>query len=208
MIQKLFFLLIIKPFMAIFIGLRIYGRENLPRKYPFIVVANHSSHLDTISLLSIFRLGDLHRVRPIAAADYFEKNKLVSFFTHTLFNILPIVRTKITKENNPVTVMRKALQEGQSLIIFPEGTRSVTGEIGGFRSGIAHLISEFPDIKVIPIYLSNMWRSLPKGEFLPIPFFCEIAIGQPIQVSCEKSDIVQKLEYAVRELKDKSEEWQ
>src|ERR1041384_2376207 len=79
--QMLLFALLIKPFMALFIGLRVRGREHLPRAGQFILVANHSSHLDTMSLLSLFRLTDLRRIRPVAAADYFERNAFVSRFT-------------------------------------------------------------------------------------------------------------------------------
>lgn len=174
MFQKLFFLFFVKPFMAIFIGLRVYGRHNLPKTHPFIIVANHSSHLDTLSLLSVFPIKDLHRIQPVAAGDYFNRNRFISFLTHKLFNILTIPRFGINKENNPVKLMKKALEGGNSLIIYPEGTRSLTGEIGRFRPGIAHLIKEIPGIKVIPVFLANMGRSLPKGEYLPIPFFCEI----------------------------------
>ncbi|NLY76352.1 MAG: 1-acyl-sn-glycerol-3-phosphate acyltransferase [Firmicutes bacterium] len=207
MLQKLFFLLFVKSFMAIFIGLRVYGKHNLPKTHPFIIVANHSSHLDTLSLLNIFPLKDLHRIQPVAAADYFNRNRFISFLTHKLFNILTIPRSGINKENNPVKLMKNALEEGKSLIIYPEGTRSLTGEIGRFRPGIAHLIKEIPGIKVVPVFLANMGRSLPKGEYLPIPFFCEIVIGEPLSLQGDKAAITQALENAVKELKHNYEKY-
>ena len=167
---------------------------------PFILIANHSSHLDTISLLSLFPLGRLRRIRPVAAADYFERNKFVSIFTKTLFNILPIARKNITTENNPLRRMREALQAGDSLIIFPEGTRGSGDQVGEFRSGVAHLIEKLPDVPVVPAYLVNMGRSLPKGEFIPVPFFCEIRIGAPRVFSGSRQEITKALEAAVREL--------
>lgn len=198
--QMLAFVLIVKPFMALFIGLRVRGREHLAGSAPFILIANHSSHLDTISLLSLFPLGRLRRIRPVAAADYFERNKFVSIFTKTLFNILPIARKNITTENNPLRRMREALQAGDSLIIFPEGTRGSGDQVGEFRSGVAHLIEKLPDVPVVPAYLVNMGRSLPKGEFIPVPFFCEIRIGAPRVFSGSRQEITKALEAAVREL--------
>jgi len=198
--QMVVFALIIRPFMALFIGLRVRGREHLVRSAPFVLVANHSSHLDTISLLSLFGLSRLRRIRPVAAADYFERNAFVSIFTKTLFNILPIARKNINAENNPLRKMREAIEAGDSLIIFPEGTRGSGEQMGNFRSGVAHLIEEVPDLTIIPAYLVNMGRSLPKGEFIPVPFFCEIRIGAPRVIKGSRKEITRTLENAVREL--------
>jgi len=199
-VQMIVFALAIKPFMALFIGLRVRGREHLAGSEPFVLIANHSSHLDTISLLSLFPLGRLRRVRPVAAADYFERNRFVSFFTRTVFNILPIARKNITTENNPLRRMREAIEEGDSLLIFPEGTRGSGEQIGEFRSGVAHLIEKMPGVPVVPAYLVNMGRSLPKGEFIPVPFFCEIRIGAPLLLQGSRQEITRALEAAVREL--------
>lgn len=186
--------------MALFIGLRVRGREHLSSAAQFILVANHSSHLDTMSLLSLFPLKQLRRIRPVAAADYFERNAFVSLLTKTLFNILPIARKNITSENNPLRRMREAIEAGQSLIIFPEGTRGPGGEIGEFRSGVAHVLGKLPNVPVLPAYLVNMGRSLPKGEFIPVPFFCEIRLGAPRVMTGSRQEITGALEAAVREL--------
>lgn len=200
--QIILFALFIKPFMALFIGLRVRGREHLPHAEQFILVANHSSHLDTASLLTLFSLTQLRRIRPVAAADYFERNAFVSLATKTLFNILPIARRGITAENNPVERMKEALAAGHSLIIFPEGTRGSGAEIAPFRSGIAHLLAKLPGVPVVPAYLVNMGRSLPKGEIIPVPFFCEIRLGAPVRLSGSKAEIIRALEEAVRALKE------
>jgi 1-acyl-sn-glycerol-3-phosphate acyltransferase len=201
-VQMMFFLFAIKPFMALFIGLRVRGREHLREAGPFILIANHSSHLDTMSLLSLFPLQRLRGIRPVAAADYFERNKFVSVLTKTLFNILPIARKNITAENNPIRRMREAIEAGDSIIIFPEGTRGSGQEMGEFRSGVAHLIEKLPGVPVVPAYLVNMGRSLPKGEFIPVPFFCEIRIGAPLILAGNRQEITRALEAAVRELAD------
>ena len=201
LVQIAFFALIARPFLTLFIGLRVRGRENLPSTGQFILIANHSSHLDTVSILSLFSLKKLRTIRPVAAADYFQRNKFISVLSRTFFNILPIPRKKITAENNPVTRMREAISAGDSILIFPEGTRGSGDEMGPFRSGIAHLIEKNPDIPVVPTYLVNMGRSLPKGEFIPVPFFCEIRIGRPRLITGTRAEVVARLEASVRELK-------
>lgn len=200
--QKLFFALLVRPFMILFIGLRVRGREHLPKSDPFILLANHASHLDTVSLLSLFPLSRLRLIRPVAAADYFERNRFISALTKTLFNILPIARRNITPENNPLRRMQEALAAGQSLIIFPEGTRGAGEEIGQFRSGVARLLQKVSDAPVVPAYLVNMGRSLPKGEYIPVPFFCEIRLGAPRTIQGSRPEIIGALEAAVGELKE------
>jgi 1-acyl-sn-glycerol-3-phosphate acyltransferase len=201
LVQMTFFALVVKPFLALFIGLRVRGREHLPACDPFIMVANHSSHLDTVSMLDLFPLARLPRLRPVAAADYFERNKLVSLLSRVLFNILPIARKGITAETNPLPTMAAALEAGQSLIIFPEGTRGSGADLGRFHSGIAHVVEKMPHVPVVPVYLVNMGRSLPKGEWLPLPLFCEVRIGSPRLLQGKRQEIIHALEAAVRELK-------
>jgi len=201
LVQLIFFALVLRPFLTLFIGLRVRGREHLPAG-PFIMIANHSSHLDTVSLLGLFPLRRLSRIRPVAAADYFERNVLVSLFSKTLFNILPISRKKITTDTNPLPRMEAALHAGQSLILFPEGTRGSGGELAHFHSGAAHLIEKCPGVPVVPVYLVNMGRSLPKGEWIPVPFFCEVRIGLPQKFPGHGREITTALETAVRQLRD------
>ena len=129
LVQVLFFALIVRPFLAIFIGLRVRGREHLEVQDPFVLVANHSSHLDTVSLLSLFPLRRLRRIRPCAAADYFGRNPVVLAFSRALFNILPIARSNIRSDDHPIQRMREALESGHSLLLFPEGTRGGGNEI-------------------------------------------------------------------------------
>lgn len=205
LLQRLFFLLVVRPFLLLFIGLRVRGREYLPERGPFLLVANHTSHLDTVSLLSLFPLARLREVRPVAAADYFARNRLVAFFSDTFFNILPIVRRReeVTEGNDPRRLMRDALEAGSSLILFPEGTRRSTAEeVGRFKTGVADVLRGRPGTLVVPCYLANMGRSLPKGEWVPVPIFCEVRIGRPRAFSGTRDEVLRALEEAVRELKD------
>jgi 1-acyl-sn-glycerol-3-phosphate acyltransferase len=206
-LQRLFFLLVVRPFLTLFIGLRVRGREHLPEKGPFLLVANHSSHLDTVSLLALFPLGRLTEIRPVAAADYFDRNRVVSFLTRTFFNILPIVRKRedVTPENDPRKAMVEALKAGSSLLIFPEGTRGTEpAEIGRFKSGVAYLVENVPGLPVVAAYLENMGRSLPKGAWIPVPFFCRVSIGPARTYGGSSPEIMAGIEAAVRELMENS----
>jgi 1-acyl-sn-glycerol-3-phosphate acyltransferase len=201
-LQAAFFLLFLRPFFILFIGLRVRGREHLPAKDPFILIANHSSHLDAASLLFLFPLSRLRRVRPVAAKDYFERNAAVSWLSRTFFNILPIARKDMTKEDNPVEEMRLALERGESLILFPEGTRGSGPDPAPFHSGIARLLDLAPGVPVVPAYLVNLGRSLPKGEFLPVPLFCEVRLGAPLHPAGTREEILSQLQAAVAALRD------
>ncbi len=191
--QIAFFALVVRPIMTLFIGLRVRGREHLDVPDPFVLVANHSSHLDTISLLSLFPLGRLRRIRPCAASDYFARNRVVLALSRTLFNILPIERENIRPEDHPIERMRRTLEGGENLLLFPEGTRGKGGEIGELRAGIAHLAEQVPGLSVLPAYLENMGRALPKGEFLPVPFFCEVRFGPPRRLSGTREQMLAEL---------------
>jgi len=191
--QILFFALLVRPFMALFIGLRVRGREHLNAADPFVLVANHSSHLDTLSLLSLFPLLRLRRLRPCAAADYFGRNPVVLGLSRVFFNILPIARANIRPEDHPIHRMRQALERGDTLLLFPEGTRGSGGEIGELKPGIAHLAEQAPALTIVPAYLENMGRALPKGEYLPVPFFCEVRLGPPMRLGGTREQIMARL---------------
>ncbi|MBF0505121.1 MAG: 1-acyl-sn-glycerol-3-phosphate acyltransferase [Candidatus Omnitrophica bacterium] len=205
LVRIIFFVLIVRPLLVFFIGLRVRGREHWPLEHPFIVIANHTSHLDAAALLAFFPLKDLRRVRPVAAADYFNSNKCIAFFSRIFFNILPIARKNIGRHQNPLDGLREALEHKETLIIFPEGTRSSSGEMGPFHTGIAHILKEFPQVPVIPVYMSNMYKALPKGEFILVPFICEVNIGKPLFLSGTKDEIVQTLRDSVIKLKGEAE---
>jgi len=200
-LQILFFAAIVRPFLALFIGLRVRGGEHLPEHDPFILIANHTSHLDTVALLGLLPLARLHRVRPVAAADYFLRSRLRRWFSTTLFNILPVDRHHVTKGSNPLSDMLAALHAGESLLLFPAGTRGGEDGAGHFLPGIAHLAETAPEVPIVPAFLVNLGRSLPKGTFLPVPFFAEVRIGPAVHVTGTRAEILAGLEAAVLALR-------
>lgn len=199
-LRILFFIGVVKPLLTIVLGINLFGKQNLPTRSQFIMVANHNSHLDALALLNLFPLRQLHTIHPVAAEDYFFTNPVTAWLSTTFLNIIPIPRQGFTKSNNPLTRMGNALDNGQSLIIFPEGSRGQPETMETFKSGIGHLIQKYPDIPVIPVFLKGMGRSLPKGEYILVPFFCDVVIGPPQHPSGRREEIVHALEAVVRSL--------
>lgn len=199
-VRILFFLLIVRPLLGLVLGINLYGKSNLPKGRQFIMVANHNSHLDTAALLNLFPLSQLQRIHPVAAEDYFNANPLLASFSKICFNILPIPRNNITKSNNPIKRMCEILDAGDSLILFPEGSRGQPEALAPFQAGIAHLIQKYPTLPIVPVYMKGMGRSLPKGEFILVPFFCDLAIGAPLFLTGSKEVITSTLEKTVIEL--------
>ncbi|MBX2860402.1 MAG: 1-acyl-sn-glycerol-3-phosphate acyltransferase [Vampirovibrio sp.] len=200
-LRILFFIFFIKPLLLVLVGLNVFGRQHLPSK-PFILVANHNSHLDALALMNLFPLHRIAKIRPVAAQDYFTTSPILNWFSTVLMNILPIPRKGITKTNNPLTKMSDALDQGYSLIVFPEGSRGEPEVMESFRSGVGHLIQKHPNIPVVPVYMRGMGRSLPRGELILIPFFCDIVIGKPQHFTGERPGIVQSVEAAVKKLEE------
>jgi 1-acyl-sn-glycerol-3-phosphate acyltransferase len=177
MIKKLFFLFIAKPFILFFIGLNKRGAD-LPKNGPAIIVANHNSHLDTIVLLGLFPIKRLPHVRPIAAADYFLINKWVAWFSSKVIGIVSISRNRENPELDPLAPCYHALERNEILILFPEGSRGNPEQRTRLKKGVAYMAKKYPTVPIIPVFLYGLGKSLPKGDVVPIPFFCDVIIGQ------------------------------
>jgi 1-acyl-sn-glycerol-3-phosphate acyltransferase len=152
-----------------------------------VYFANHTSHLDAAVLWASLP-GEVRALtRPVAARDYWVKGKLRPYLANQIFNAVLIEREKISAHDNPVDHLVEALGQRHSLIIFPEGTRSLTGEIAAFKSGLYHLAKRRPDIEYIPVLIDNLNRILPKGEFLAVPLLSSVSFGAPLPLRAEES---------------------
>lgn len=146
-----------------------------------IYFANHTSHMDTVVLWAALPRALRANTRPVAAKDYWDKGALKRRIAIDELNVVLIDRNRDDPAHDPLDPLRDALDSGFSLIIFPEGTRSAQALPGPFKSGLYHLAREFPAVELVPVYLENLHRSMPKGELLPIPTMCSVRFGKPVQ---------------------------
>lgn len=180
LLQKLLFMLIIRPLIFVIIGINVTHKELLPVKGPAIVAANHNSHLDTLTLLSLWPLAKLHLVRPVAAADYFLPNPIMAWFSLNMMRIIPIERKRTETNSDPLAAPEEALARGEILLIFPEGSRGRPEQMARFKSGVSRLTERCPEAPIIPIFMHGLGKSLPRGDFVMVPFFSEVVIGRPV----------------------------
>jgi 1-acyl-sn-glycerol-3-phosphate acyltransferase len=147
-----------------------------------VYFANHTSNLDFLVLWSVLPTDARHKTRPVAASDYWRGGRLRFYLADHLFRGVLIERQKVTRANNPMHQLVAVLRGGESLIIFPEGGRTTEPQMRPFKSGLYHLGKAMPNVDLVPVYLDNANRVLPKGEFLPIPFLCSVNFGSPLRL--------------------------
>jgi 1-acyl-sn-glycerol-3-phosphate acyltransferase len=196
--------LIVRGWLRAYHRLEITGRELLPKAGSFVLVANHSSHLDTLCLLAALPLRKLHRAFPAAAQDYFFVSVPRLAIAAIVVNALPFARQ--THIRHSMDLCRQLLANaGNILILFPEGTRTATGQIGQFRPGIG-LLAAGTTMPVVPCHLAGAFAAWPKGKAFPRPRRLQLRIGTPrtyanlAPVKESAAQISQDLRNAVMEL--------
>jgi 1-acyl-sn-glycerol-3-phosphate acyltransferase len=169
-----------------------------------IYFANHTSHLDPLVVWGSLPAELRNLTRPVAAKDYWDKGAVRRYLATKVFDALLIDRKEIKVHNSPVDLMIRGMGETKSLIVFPEGGRSDTGEIGEFKSGLFYLSKKRPDIELVPVYIENLNRVLPRGEVLPVPLLSRITYGPPIWLEPgePKNDFLSRARKSVLRLKD------
>lgn len=164
--------------MRFYFRFSIVGREHLPASLPFVLVGNHSSHLDVVSLLFAVHTKQRDRVFPLAAEDHFFKKTLSAAFTAYAINALPVSR-----QGGGIAAMQalreRMLKHKCGFVLFPEGTRSRTGDMSAFKSGVGILVAG-TDIPVIPCYLKGAFQAFPASAKFPRPKKVTLIIGEPV----------------------------
>lgn len=177
MIAKSFVILLVR----LLTGIRAHWQGTEPDARQRIYFANHTSNLDAVVIWAALPEALRKITRPVAAHDYWSRGLVRPYLAKRVFNAVLIERRNVTVKNNPLTPMLAALDAGSSLIIFPEGGRMAGGEPAEFKSGIYHLAARRPEAELIPVWIDNVNRVLPKGEIFPVPMLGSITIGAPIR---------------------------
>jgi 1-acyl-sn-glycerol-3-phosphate acyltransferase len=167
--------------VRILVGARSDWRGCAPETQRRIYFANHSSHFDTVAVMAALPWPVRRLTHPVAALDYWGKSPFRRFIAEKCLRGVLIDR-KPPPHSDPLAPLEKLLDEGRSILIFPEGTRGESEEIAPFRSGIFRLAQRFPDVDLVPIYLDNLSRILPKGSWLIVPITCTARFGTPLRV--------------------------
>jgi len=145
--------------------------------------ANHGSHLDTLTLWAALPPALRRRTRPVAARDYWGGGGVKGLIAGRGLNVVLIDRQRSAADADPLAPLQAALAAGDSLILFPEGTRRDAPLPGSFKAGLYHLAQRQPQVELVPVFLDNARRSLPKGSLLPVPFICTARFGAAIALA-------------------------
>lgn len=146
-----------------------------------IYFANHQSHADLVMIWAALPHELRAITRPVAARDYWTKTPLRQWITTAVFNAVYVDRER-KEDVDPLAPLEEALARGDSIIIFPEGTRGSGEEPQSFKSGLYSLAMKFPDAVLVPAWIANIHRVMPKGEVVPVPILCSVTFGAPVRV--------------------------
>ena len=174
-----------------------------PKAEQRIYFANHQSHADLVLIWAALP-SDLRSItRPIAAKDYWTQTPFKRWITTAVFNAIYVDRTKTT-DQDPLEPLIDALDSGDSIILFPEGTRGNQEEPQAFKSGLYKLAQKFPQIVLVPAWINNVQRVMPKGEVVPVPILCSVTFGAPIslQPGEDRGTFLARARQAVLALRD------
>jgi 1-acyl-sn-glycerol-3-phosphate acyltransferase len=192
-LRILFFALVARPLLILVLGTNIRHRERLPSKGPAIILANHNSHLDTLALMAMQPLSRLRHLHPVAAEDYFGGGGIFAWFARNIIGIIGVTRGG-GGEGNPLAGAEAALDRGDILILFPEGTRGEPEQLAAFKKGVAHLAKARPNAPVTPVLLHGFGKALPKGTMLFVPFNCDVFVGHPFHTDGTVDGFMARLE--------------
>lgn len=199
-LRLMFFALIVHPVVYVVLGLNIRRKTILPSHGAAIMVANHNSHLDTIVLMSLFPLNRIRNIRSVASADYFFSNPILGWFAKTIIGVIPVRPGTGLPREEVLSEVFDALDKGQTVIMYPEGTRGEPEQFSLFRSGIATLATLRPDVPVFPVYLHGLGKALPKGSQMLVPFTCDVLVAPPLRGVDDETTFMQSLRHKMENL--------
>lgn len=153
-----------------------------PKAEQRIYFANHQSHADLVLIWAALPHELRSITRPIAAKDYWTKTPFKRWITTAVFNAIYVDRVK-TGDQDPLEPLIDALESGDSIILFPEGTRGNQEEPQAFKSGLYNLALKFPQVVLVPAWINNVQRVMPKGEVVPVPILCSVTFGAPLTLA-------------------------
>lgn len=190
-IRWAFFLCLVRPVLMIILGAQVRHRERLPKRGPAIIVANHNSHLDTLTIMAMYKLGQVKHLRPVAAMDYFMRSRPLAWFVTHILSIIPVHRGGMNREL--VQHCGEALDQGDILIVFPEGSRGEPEQLSTFKKGVAHLAKSRPGTPVVPLFMHGLGKALPKDSAILVPFNCEVVVGEPFTYETDSDGFMVQL---------------
>ncbi|MDP2442123.1 MULTISPECIES: lysophospholipid acyltransferase family protein [Comamonadaceae] len=174
-----------------------------PKAEQRIYFANHQSHADLVLIWAALPQELRSITRPIAARDYWTASNFKRWITTEVFNAVYVEREKKGDED-PLQPLIDALESGDSLILFPEGTRGHAEDPQAFRSGIYNLARRFPQVVLVPAWIHNVQRVMPKGEVIPVPVLCSVTFGEPLALGADeaRTDFLNRARAAVMALRE------
>jgi len=174
-----------------------------PKAEQRIYFANHQSHADLVLIWAALPQELRSITRPIAARDYWTASNFKRWITTEVFNAVYVEREKKGDED-PLQPLIDALESGDSLILFPEGTRGHAEDPQAFKSGIYNLARRFPHVVLVPAWIHNVQRVMPKGEVIPVPVLCSVTFGEPVALGADeaRADFLQRARAAVMALRE------
>ena len=174
-----------------------------PKAEQRIYFANHQSHADLVMIWAALPKELRSMTRAIAAKDYWNKTPFKQWLTTAVFNVIYVSRDR-SAEEDPLEPLFEALENGDSIILFPEGTRGFTGEPQPFKAGLYNLALKYPNVVLVPAWINNVQHVLPKGEVVPVPVLCSVTFGVPMQLGAgeDRRVFLERARAAVVALRD------
>lgn len=194
---------LICSFARFFTGARALWSVEMPSDKVRIYFPNHRSHGDFLLVWAALPPRLRRTTRPVAGKDYWLSDRLKRYIITRVFNGVLVERNAGANRNsNPLETLGQALQDGQSLIMFPEGTRNQDDELLPFKSGIYHLAMAHPEVELVPVWINNLGRVMPKGQRVPVPLLCSLTFGAPMRPQADESkdDFLQRARQSLLDL--------